>query len=78
MWKRPAIAAMVVALAEHERRRTGLGVVALGGGVFQNALLLATTQRLLGEHGFTVLRPRLLPPHDGGIALGQILVGSLG
>ena len=37
-----------------------------------------TTQRLLGEHGFTVLRPRLLPPHDGGIALGQILVGSLG
>ena len=71
------VAALVVALADHERRRTGLGVVALGGGVFQNALLLATTQRLLAERGFTVLRPRLLPPHDGGLALGQILVGSL-
>ena len=28
------------------------------------------------ERGFTVLRPRLLPPNDGGIALGQLLVGS--
>ena len=28
-----------------------------------------------GVHG---LRPRLLPPNDGGIALGQILVGSVG
>ena len=27
--------------------------------------------------GFTVLRPRLLPPNDGGIALGQVLVGSV-
>ena len=55
---------------------TGLDVVALGGGVFGNALLLGTTVRLLEERGFTVLRPRLLPPNDGGIALGQILVGS--
>ena len=29
------------------------------------------------ERGFTVLRPRLLPPNDGGIALGQVLVGSV-
>ena len=51
-------------------------MVALGGGVFANALLLGRSVRLLEEHGFTVLRPRLLPPNDGGIALGQILVGS--
>ncbi|MEP6815293.1 MAG: hypothetical protein ABI873_07075, partial [Marmoricola sp.] len=71
------VADLIGALAEHEREQTGLDVVALGGGVFQNSLLLDASVRLLEERGFTVLRPRLLPPHDGGLALGQILVGSL-
>ncbi|MGI8534895.1 MAG: Sua5/YciO/YrdC/YwlC family protein [Mycobacteriales bacterium] len=70
------VAHLVVDLAELARQQTGLDVVALGGGVFQNVLLLATSVRLLEERRFTALRPRLLPPHDGGIALGQILVGS--
>ena len=70
------VAALIVQLAERGRETTGLDVVALGGGVFQNALLLAAAVRDLGERGFTVLRPRLLPPNDGGIALGQLMVGS--
>ena len=72
------VATLVVDLADHERCRTGLDMVVLAGGVFQNALLLDSCTRLLEARGFTVLRPRLLPPHDGGIAFGQILVGSLG
>lgn len=71
------VAALVADLADHERRQTGLDTVVLAGGVFQNALLLDTSTQLLAARGFTVLRPRLLPPHDGGIAFGQILVGSL-
>ena len=71
-----AVTTLLTDLATREREQSGLGVVALGGGVFQNALLLDASVRLLEEHGFTVLRPRLLPPNDGGIALGQILVGS--
>ena len=70
------VATLVADLADLERAATGLDVVALSGGVFQNALLLGTSVHLLQERGFTVLRPRLLPPHDGGIALGQILVAS--
>jgi hydrogenase maturation protein HypF len=70
------VAALVVELCTHERERSGLDVVALGGGVFANTVLLDAGVRLLEERGFTVLRPRLLPPNDGGIALGQILVGS--
>ncbi len=72
-----AVAALVVDAGRAARASaTGLDVVALGGGVFANALLLGASVRLLEERGFTVLRPRLLPPNDGGIALGQILVGS--
>jgi len=71
-----AVAALIVRLAERGRETTGLDVVALGGGVFQNALLLSAAVRALGERGFTVLRPRLLPPNDGGIALGQLMIAS--
>ncbi|WP_078876719.1 carbamoyltransferase HypF [Streptomyces sp. 150FB] len=72
------VAALVADLAEIARGRTGLDVVALGGGVFQNAVLLGAGQRALTERGFTVLRPRLLPPNDGGIALGQLLIAASG
>jgi hydrogenase maturation protein HypF len=71
-----AVAALIVHLAEHGREQTGLDVVVLGGGVFQNALLLESAVRDLGERGFTALRPRLLPPNDGGIALGQLVIGA--
>jgi hydrogenase maturation protein HypF len=71
------VATLVGELAQAAHRETGLDVVALGGGVWQNTLLLDSSLRLLEDQGFTVLRPRLLPPNDGGIALGQILVGSV-
>ncbi|MYS18701.1 hydrogenase maturation protein HypF [Streptomyces sp. DvalAA-14] len=73
-----AVAALVGDLADLCRDRTGLEVVALGGGVFQNAVLLTQAQHTLTERGFTVLRPRLLPPNDGGIALGQLLIAAAG
>lgn len=73
-----AVAALVVRLADLCRRDTGLDAVALGGGVFQNAVLLEATQHGLRERGFTVLRPRLLPPNDGGIALGQLMIAASG
>ncbi|MEU4314298.1 carbamoyltransferase HypF [Nocardia sp. NPDC024068] len=53
-------------------------IVALSGGVFQNALLLSTTRQLLRDHGFTVLTHRRLPPNDGGLAFGQVLAAAAG
>jgi hydrogenase maturation protein HypF len=73
-----SVAVLIADLAEVCRVQTGLDVVALGGGVFQNAVLLAEAQRTLTGRGFTVLRPRLLPPNDGGIALGQLLIAASG
>ncbi len=75
-----AVADVVVGLARVVRDSPadgrGLSTVALGGGVFQNARLVRECERGLTAHGFEVLVPTRIPPNDGGIALGQILVAS--
>ena len=62
---------MIRAACIRVRRETGRNLVALSGGVFQNQLLLGLTDELLTREGFRVLRHRMIPPNDGGIALGQ-------
>jgi hydrogenase maturation protein HypF len=54
---------------------TGLKKVALSGGVFQNALLFETLARELGNEGYTVLTHAVVPSNDGGLSLGQAVVG---
>ncbi len=53
------------------REETGLTKVALGGGVFQNRVLLAEMEESLARAGFQVYSKSLVPCNDGGIALGQ-------
>lgn len=85
--KRDALAAKVIAARFHH----GLGAaiyqvaqlqkikkVILSGGVFQNKVLLETTARRLRAGAFEVLIPRVVPPNDGGICLGQIWAQALG
>lgn len=50
--------------------------VALSGGCFQNTLLLEMMQNLLEKNGCHVLTHHLVPPNDGGIALGQAYYGA--
>ena len=71
-----AVADLVVDLAGIED--TGGEPVALSGGVFQNALLLRLVLDGLRAKGFRVISHRHVPPNDGGIALGQLLVGTAG
>ena len=70
-----AVAALIVAACRIARERTNIAQVALSGGVFQNVLLLAWAKSALEENGFHVLTHRLIPPNDGGLALGQAIVG---
>jgi hydrogenase maturation protein HypF len=58
------------------RERTGLSLVALSGGVMQNALLFTRLQRTLAALGFEVLTHTLTPPNDGSISLGQVAVAA--
>jgi len=54
----------------------GLSTVVLGGGVFQNARLLASLHSRLKRRGFRVLLPRALPPNDGAISYGQAAMAA--
>jgi hydrogenase maturation protein HypF len=71
-----AVADLVVELASAET--DAAPTVALSGGVFQNALLLQLTLKRLRANGVHVITHRRVPPNDGGIALGQLLVGTGG
>jgi hydrogenase maturation protein HypF len=73
-----AVVALVVELAFRARDQGHGTTTALTGGVFQNALLLSGARRALQLEGFTVLCHRQVPPNDGGLALGQILVAAAG
>jgi hydrogenase maturation protein HypF len=59
------------------RADRGLNDVVLGGGVWQNVTLLRRALALLRADGFTVYTHRLVPPNDGGLALGQAAVASI-
>jgi hydrogenase maturation protein HypF len=70
------VADLIRDAAVRERQFSGLDTVVLGGGVFQNIVLLRNSRRLLIEAGFDVLLPSRLPPNDGGLALGQIMIAA--
>ncbi len=65
------LAAQIVKACVKAKELSGCNEVALSGGVFQNKLLLSLTDEGLERAGFKVWRHHLIPPSDGGIALGQ-------
>lgn len=58
------------------KKDTGINKVILSGGVFQNKYLLEKAILTLTKNNFEVYTNHLIPPNDGGIALGQLLVAS--
>jgi hydrogenase maturation protein HypF len=60
------------------RAAWGVDRVVLSGGVFQNRLLSEELAGLLEAKGFQVFVHRLVPPNDGGVALGQAAIAGYG
>jgi hydrogenase maturation protein HypF len=58
------------------RQRTSLNRICLSGGTFQNLYLLEQLTLQLEADGFEVFRHAEVPPGDGGLSLGQVMVAA--
>lgn len=70
-----AVADMIRNVCLGIRREEGLETVALTGGVFQNKILMERTLELLRREGFKSYYNISVGPNDGGVCLGQNLIG---
>lgn len=64
----------IVATAIELARAHVIDTIVLGGGVFQNRLVLEGVSAACAAAGFKLLHPQLVPANDGGVALGQAVV----
>ncbi len=70
------MAEVAMRMALDARVKSGLEVVALSGGCFQNRLLQAAAVERIEREGFSVLVHHRVPANDGGLALGQAVVAA--
>ncbi|MDM8001578.1 MAG: carbamoyltransferase HypF [Bacteroidota bacterium] len=70
------IAQVILDVCLKMRNDTGLSNVVISGGVFQNRYLLEKSLYLLSINRFRVYTNQQVPPNDGGISLGQLMVAA--
>jgi len=70
------VASAATEVCLHVAAATGLDRIVLSGGVFQNRLLSEMIYTALTGKGLNVFTHRLVPPNDGGIALGQAAIAG--
>ncbi len=71
------IASLIIETCEVIRSKERLNRVVLSGGVFQNIFLLCLVTEGLKKLGFEVYTHHLVPANDGGISLGQAVIGHV-
>lgn len=70
------VAGIILEVSEQIRKETSLNKVILSGGVFQNKYLVEKSSCLLRRNGFRVFTNNNVPPNDGGLSLGQLVIAS--
>jgi len=68
------IAQLSLSVCQNLRKQSGINVVALSGGVWQNTTLLNKTIELLVSDDFTVYIHQVVPANDGGLSVGQAVI----
>jgi hydrogenase maturation protein HypF len=71
------VARLIIETCETIRSKERLNRVVLSGGVFQNIFLLSLVTEGLRRSGFEVHTHHLIPANDGGISLGQAVIGHM-
>jgi hydrogenase maturation protein HypF len=71
------IASLIIETCGAIRSKERLNRVVLSGGVFQNIFLLSLVTKELKRSGFEVYTHHLVPANDGGISLGQAVIGHM-
>ncbi len=64
-------------LHQRNAKTDGIKTVVLAGGCLQNKILFETMTRELETQGLTVVSGEKIPINDGGISLGQAVIGGL-
>jgi hydrogenase maturation protein HypF len=70
------VAKLVLDLSAELSKAHGCGDIVLSGGVFQNRFLCECIMREADAYPFTIYQHVLVPPNDGGVSLGQLVVGA--
>jgi hydrogenase maturation protein HypF len=70
------IAALALEMASRLKEIHELNQVALSGGVWQNMSLLRKSSKALSQAGFDVFIHNQVPANDGGLSLGQAVIGQ--
>jgi hydrogenase maturation protein HypF len=71
------ITSLIVKACEVIRSKERLNRIVLSGGVFQNIFLLSLVTEGLKRLDFEVYTHHLVPTNDGGISLGQAVIGHM-
>ncbi|MBC8403489.1 MAG: carbamoyltransferase HypF [Candidatus Marinimicrobia bacterium] len=66
---------MLSTIVQQLRRKYDINTVVVSGGVFQNQILFEALIKDLEKANFSVFSHEKVPTNDGGIALGQALIG---
>ncbi len=68
------VAIAILKISEILREKYGVKNVGFTGGVFQNRLLINLIRKLFEGKDFKLYFHRQVPPNDGGISLGQVIL----